>query len=81
MKLEKLYKDIFEANVGDKLFADPDVAYSFRNDSGFDRDFVKWVEKVYGPDYEPNTTVETQMLYALGKYFGDVTYAKDLGPV
>ena len=79
MKLEKLYKDILEANVGDKLFADPDVAYSFRNDSGFDRDFVKWVEKVYGPDYEPNTTEETQMLYALGKYFGDVTYAKDLG--
>ena len=79
MKLEKLYKDIFEANVGDKLFADPDVAYSFRNDSGFDRDFVKWVEKVYGPDFEPNTTEETQMLYALGKYFGDVTYAKDLG--
>jgi len=78
VKLEKLYKDILEANVGDKLFADPDVAYSFRNDSGFDRDFVKWVEKVYGPDYEPNTTEETQMLYALGKYFGDVQYAKDL---
>ena len=79
MKLEKLYKDIFEANVGDKLFADPDAAYSFRNDSGFNRDFVKWVERVYGPDYEPNTPEETQMLFALGKYFGNVSYAKDLG--
>ena len=79
MKLEKLYKDIFEANVGDKLFADPDVAWSFRNDDGFDKDFVKWVDRVYGPDYEPNTTVETQMLYALGKYFGQASYAKDLG--
>ena len=79
MKLEKLYKDIFEANVGDKLFADPDVAYSFRRDDGFNDNFYKWVERVYGPDYEPNTTEETQMLYALGKYFGNVSYAKDLG--
>ena len=79
MKLEKLYKDIFEANVGDKLFADPDAACSFRNDSGFNRDFVKWVETVYGPDYEPNTPQETKMLFALGKYFGNVSYAKDLG--
>ena len=79
MKLEKLYKDIFEANVGDKLFADPDVAYDFRRDAGFNDNFHKWVEIVYGPDYEPNTTEETQMLYALGKYFGNVSYAKDLG--
>lgn len=79
MKLEKLYKDIFEANVGDKLFADQDKAYDFRNLTGFDKDFYKWVERVYGPDYEPNTPEENEMLLALGRYFGDVRYAKDLG--
>ena len=79
MKLEKLYKDIFEANVGDKLFADPDAAYALRNDDGIDKNFYKWVERVYGPDYEPNTPEENKMLFALGKYFGQATYAKELG--
>jgi hypothetical protein len=79
VKLEKLYKDIFEANVGDKLFADPDAAYALRNDDGIDRNFYKWVERVYGPDYEPNTPEEDKMLFALGKYFGQATYAKELG--
>jgi hypothetical protein len=79
VKLEKIYKDIFEANVGDKLFADPDAAYSLRNDDGIDPNFYKWVEKVYGPDYEPNTEEENKMLFALGKYFGQATYAKELG--
>jgi len=79
VKLEKLYKDIFEANVGDKLFADPDAAYALRNDDGISPDFYKWVERVYGPDYEPNTPEEDKMLFALGKYFGQATYAKELG--
>ena len=79
MKLEKLYKDIFEANVGDKLFADPDAAYALRNDDGVNREFYKWVERVYGPDFEPNTKEENDMLFALGKYFGQATYAKELG--
>ena len=79
MKLEKLYKDIFEANVGDKLFADLDAAYALRNNDGIDRNFYKWVERVYGPDYEPNTPEEDKMLFTLGKYFGQATYAKELG--
>ena len=80
MKLEKLYKDIFEAEVGDKLFADLDDAeLAAKTKRGFNKDFVKWVENVYGPDYEPNTPEEQEMLFALGSYFGDVKFAKDLG--
>lgn len=79
MKLEKIYKNIFEVEVGDKLFADLDAAKTASMDKGFNRDFKKWVEKVYGPDYEINTPEEEKMFWALGAYFGDAGKGKELG--
>ena len=79
MKLEKLYKDIFEANVGDKLFADIDAAKTASMSKGFNKNFTKWVEQVYGPDYEPNTPEEEKLFWALGNYFGDAGKGKELG--
>ena len=43
MKLEKLYKDIFEANVGDKLFAVPMEAFQFQRESDLFFDDVKLI--------------------------------------
>jgi len=79
VKLEKIYKNIFEVEVGNKLFADLDAAKTASMDKGFNRDFKKWVEKVYGPDYEINTPEEEKMFWALGAYFGDAGKGKELG--
>jgi hypothetical protein len=82
MKLEQLYRDIQERlDVGDKLWADEGgVASLAKRWKGF-------IEKLYAPDYEPNTEDEEKVLAALMGYFqtnksGDLgAYLKDLLPL
>jgi hypothetical protein len=82
MKLEQIYKNIQERlDVGDKLFADEGgVASLAKRWKGF-------IDKLYAPDYEPNTEDEEKVLAALMGYFqtnksGDLgAYLKDLLPL
>ena len=75
MKLEKLYKDIYEAlNVGDKLWAD-----QLFKGLQLDDQFISFLNKLYAPDFEPNTKDEDELLKALAEYFYQNTGAKDLG--
>ena len=77
MKLEQLYKNIYEdLNVGDKLWG----AEVF---PGIDLDakFVNFLHKLYEPDFEPNTVWEDALLRNLKDYFAENTGAKDLGPL
>ena len=64
MKLEQLYRDIQERlDVGDKLWADEGgVAVLLKRWKGF-------IEKLYAPDYEPNTEDEEKVLGLLMNYF------------
>ena len=80
MKLEQLYKDIQERlDVGDKLFADNEVEIK--------QDFQKFIEKVYAPDFEPNTEDENELIATFREYFksnksgGLGIYLKDLVPL
>ena len=81
MKLEQLYRDIQERlDVGDKLWADEGgVAVLLKRWKGF-------IEKLYAPDYEPNTEDEEKVLGLLMNYFrtnkssGLEIYLKDLVP-
>ena len=80
MKLKKLLKE-FEA--GDKLFADRG------NNAGSTTNWKNWIEKMYAPDYEPNTEDENKLLTLLSAYLenpdsGDFSSAlnlKDLLPL
>ena len=82
MKLEQLYRDIQERlDVGDKLWADEGgVAVLLKRWKGF-------IEKLYAPDYEPNTEDEEKVLGLLMNYFrtnksGELgVYLKDLVPL
>ena len=82
MKLEQLYRDIQERlDVGDKLWADGGgVAVLLKRWKGF-------IEKLYAPDYEPNTEDEEKVLGLLMNYFrtnkssGLEIYLKDLVPL
>jgi len=82
MKLEQLYRDIQERlDVGDKLWADGGgVAVLLKRWKGF-------IEKLYAPDYEPNTEDEEKVLGLLMNYFrtnksGELgVYLKDLVPL
>ena len=82
MKLEQLYRDIQERlDVGDKLWADGGgVAVLAKRWKGF-------IEKLYAPDYEPNTEDEEKVLGLLMNYFrtnksGELgVYLKDLVPL
>ena len=82
MKLEQLYRDIQERlDVGDKLWADEGgVAVLLKRWKGF-------IEKLYAPDYEPNTEDEEKVLGLLMNYFrtnkssGLEIYLKDLLPL
>ena len=82
MKLEQLYRDIQERlDVGDKLWADGGgVAVLAKRWKGF-------IEKLYSPDYEPNTEDEEKVLGLLMNYFrtnksGELgVYLKDLVPL
>jgi len=82
MKLEQLYRDIQERlDVGDKLWADEGgVAVLLKRWKGF-------IEKLYSPDYEPNTEDEEKVLGLLMNYFrtnkssGLEIYLKDLLPL
>ena len=82
MKLEQLYRDIQERlDVGDKLWADEGgVAVLLKRWKGF-------IEKLYAPDYEPNTEDEEKVLGLLMNYFrtnkssGLEIYLKDLVPL
>ena len=82
MKLEQLYRDIQERlDVGDKLWADEGgVAVLAKRWKGF-------IEKLYSPDYEPNTEDEEKVLGLLMNYFrtnksGELgVYLKDLVPL
>lgn len=80
MKLEQIYKDIQERlNVGNKLFADNEVEIR--------QDFQKFIEKVYAPDFEPNTEDENELIDTLKGYFklnksgGLGIYLKELVPL
>ena len=80
MKLKRLIKE-FEA--GDKLFADRG------NNAGSTTNWKNWIEKMYAPDYEPNTEDEDKLLTLLSAYLenpdaGDFSSAlnlKDLLPL
>ena len=80
MKLKRLIKE-FEA--GDKLFADRG------NNAGSTTNWKNWIEKMYAPDYEPNTEDENKLLTLLSAYLenpdsGDFSSAlnlKDLLPL
>jgi hypothetical protein len=62
VKLEQLYRDIQERlDVGNKLFADNEVEIK--------QDFQKFIEKVYAPDFEPNTEDENELINTLKGYF------------
>jgi len=82
MKLEQLYRDIQERlDVGDKLWADEGgVAVLLKRWKGF-------IEKLYAPDYEPNTEDEEKVLGLLMNYFRTNksdelgVYLKDLVPL
>lgn len=82
MKLEQLYRDIQERlDVGDKLWADEGgVASLAKRWKGF-------IDKLYAPDYEPNTDDEEKVLELLMNYFrtnksGELgAYLKDLLPL
>jgi hypothetical protein len=80
MKLEQIYKNIQERlDVGDKLFADNEVEIK--------QDFQKFIEKVYAPDFEPNTEDENELIATFREYFksnksgGLGIYLKDLVPL
>ena len=82
MKLEQLYKNIYEdLNVGDKLFAGEYGVESSR------RQWLQFIKKLYAPDYEPNTEDEEKVLELLINYFNYNTsgelgaYLKDLLPL
>lgn len=76
MKLEQLYKDLYEAlNVGDKLWADED----FFGVPDIDIDLIKFFNKLYAPDFEPNTMWEDALLKRMQNYFYANTDAKELG--
>ena len=76
MKLEDIYEKL---NVGNKLFADNEVEAK--------QDFQKFIQKVYAPDFEPNTEDENELIDSLKDYFrsnksgGLGTYLKDLVPL
>ena len=80
MKLKRLIKE-FEA--GDKLFADRG------NNAGSTTNWKNWIEKMYAPDYEPNTEDEDKLLTLLSAYlenpdsgdFGSALNLKDLLPL
>ena len=75
MKLEQLYKDIYESlNIGDKLWAD-----QLFKGLQLDDQFISFLNKLYAPDFEPNTKDEDELLKALAEYFYQNTGAKDLG--
>lgn len=82
MKLEQIYKNIQERlDVGDKLWADEGgVASLAKRWKGF-------IDKLYAPDYEPNTDDEEKVLELLMNYFrtnksGELgAYLKDLLPL
>jgi len=75
MKLEQIYKNIYETlNVGDKLWADEDP-----KSPDLDVDFIRYLKKLYAPDFEPNTKDEDELLRVLQDYFYANTGAKDLG--
>jgi tRNA A22 N-methylase len=62
VKLEQLYRDIQERlDVGNKLFADNEVEIK--------QDFQKFIEKVYAPDFEPNTEDENELINTLKELF------------
>jgi len=74
VKLKRLIKE-FEA--GDKLFADRG------NNAGTTTNWKNWIEKMYAPDYEPNTEDENKLLTLLSAYLenpdaGDFGSALDL---
>ncbi len=78
MKLEDIYEKL---NVGDKLWADEGgVASLAKRWKGF-------IDKLYAPDYEPNTDDEEKVLELLMNYFrtnksGELgAYLKDLLPL
>ena len=78
MKLEDIYEKL---NVGDKLWADESgVAALAKRWKGF-------IDKLYAPDYEPNTDDEEKVLELLMNYFrtnksGELgAYLKDLLPL
>lgn len=80
MKLEQIYKNIQERlDVGNKLFADNEVEIK--------QDFQKFIEKVYAPDFEPNTEDENELIATFREYFksnksgGLGIYLKDLVPL
>ena len=82
MKLEQIYNNIQERlNVGDKLFAGEDGVVSFR------KQWKQFINKLYAPDYEPNTEDEEKVLELLMNYFnynksGELgVYLKDLLPL
>lgn len=80
MNLKRLIKE-FEA--GDKLFADRG------NNAGSTTNWKNWIEKMYAPDYEPNTEDEDKLLTLLSAYlenpdsgdFGSALNLKDLLPL
>jgi len=80
VKLKRLLKE-FEA--GDKLFADKG------NNAGSTTNWKNWIEKMYAPDYEPNTEDEDKLLTLLSAYlenpesgdFGSALNLKDLLPL
>ena len=80
MKLKRLIKE-FEA--GDKLFADRG------NNAGSTTNWKNLIEKMYAPDYEPNTEDEDKLLTLLSAYtenpdagdFGSALNLKDLLPL
>ena len=75
MKLEQIYKNIFEKlNVGDKLWADE--TFSGLN---LDTYLINFFKNLYAPDFEPNTKDEDELLKTLKKYYFENTGAKDLG--
>ena len=82
MKLEQIHKNIRERlNVGDKLFAGEYGVESSR------RQWLQFINKLYAPDYEPNTEDEEKVLELLMNYFnydksGELgAYLKDLLPL
>ena len=82
MKLEQIYNNIRERlNVGDKLFAGEDGVVGFR------KQWKQFINKLYAPDYEPNTEDEEKVLELLMNYFnynksGELgAYLKDLLPL
>ena len=82
MKLEQIYNNIQERlNVGDKLFAGEDGVVGFR------KQWKQFINKLYAPDYEPNTEDEEKVLELLMNYFnynksGELgVYLKDLLPL